>query len=66
MVFLDAEYTDSEETINAVDEIITRKASSKRVVICTSVLDNGVSFFDTEFAIHGLVSCLSVLFLLVA
>lgn len=50
VVFFDAEYTDSEETINAVDEIITRKASSKRVVICTSVLDNGVSFFDTELS----------------
>lgn len=48
VIFLDAEYENREETSKSVDEIATEKASSKHVVICTSVLDNGVSFFDNE------------------
>lgn len=48
VIFLDAEYENSEETSKSVDEIATNKATSKLVVICTSVLDNGVSFFDEE------------------
>ena len=44
--FIDADYEEYEETQKDVDEIVWKKASSKKVLICTAVLDNGISIWD--------------------
>lgn len=46
VVFIDAEYEKNPDASTSVDEIAKNKYINKKVVICTSVLDNGVSFND--------------------
>ena len=46
VIFLDAHYRKEESTREAAEEIIKERLSSKRVIISTAVMDNGVSFHD--------------------
>lgn len=46
VIFIDAEYEKDPEAAESVDEVVKKKYIGKKVVICTSVLDNGVSFHD--------------------
>lgn len=46
VIFLDARYEKEEDTRESVVEITKEKISSKKVLIATAVLDNGVSFHD--------------------
>lgn len=46
VIFLDAHYGKEEDTRESVEEIAKEKISSKKVVISTAVMDNGVSFHD--------------------
>lgn len=48
VVFLDAEYGMNEDARDSVTEISKRKYSSKKVVISTAVMDNGVSLHDAN------------------
>lgn len=46
VVFIDAQYEADPVAAASVDEVVKKKYMDKKVVICTSVLDNGVSFHD--------------------
>lgn len=48
VIFLDAHYRKEESTWEATEEIAKEKFSSRRVIISTAVMDNGVSFHDLE------------------
>lgn len=48
VVFLDANYDKEEESQKSVEQIVKEKISSKRVIISTAVMDNGVSLIDLE------------------
>lgn len=48
VVFIDAEYKKRDDSFEAVREIIEKKCFGKKVVIATSVLDNGVSIKDID------------------
>ena len=46
VIFLDAEYENDIDASEDVNEIVSQKCSSRNVLICTSVLDTGVSLVD--------------------
>lgn len=46
VLFLTAEYNKVQETYNAVDEIAQKKCQSAKVLICTAVMENGVTIKD--------------------
>lgn len=46
IIFIDAEYDKNEETKTTVHEISEKKLASKRILITTAVMDNGISFHD--------------------
>lgn len=48
MVFINADYESDENAKESVEELDERKLISKDIIMCTSVLDNGVSFKDVE------------------
>ncbi|RHR27110.1 hypothetical protein DWX43_14850 [Clostridium sp. AF19-22AC] len=48
VIFLDADYEYDENKHESVREIVEKKHSSKKVVISTAVMDNGVTFQDTD------------------
>lgn len=48
IIFLDTHYRKKESTKESAKEIVEKKFSSKKIVISTAVLDNGVSFHDLE------------------
>ena len=48
VVFIDAQYEDNEEAKESVQELTQKESISKKVVITTPVLDNGVSFHDDD------------------
>lgn len=48
VAYLDADYLFDEDATKIVDEIVNVKCVSKRILITTSVIDNGVTFKDSE------------------
>ena len=48
IIFLDADYENNKEAEKSVRELVENKKSSKKVVISTAVIDNGVTFQDNE------------------
>ena len=46
IIFLDADYENDKEAEKSVRELVENKKSSKKVVISTAVIDNGVTFQD--------------------
>lgn len=48
VVFLDANYEKDDESRESVNQIVKEKLSSKKVLISTAVMDNGVSLFDLD------------------
>lgn len=48
IIFLDADYENDKEAEKSVKELVENKKSSKKVVISTAVIDNGVTFKDDE------------------
>lgn len=48
IIFLDADYENDKEAEKSVKELVENKKSSKKVVISTAVIDNGVTFQDDE------------------
>lgn len=48
VIFLDADYEKVEETGKTVKEIVENKSSRKRVIISTAVMDNGITFQDSD------------------
>lgn len=48
VIFLDADYEKGEEAEKTVKEIVENKSSGKRVIISTAVMDNGITFQDSD------------------
>ena len=48
VIFLDAHYGKEMETRESVEEIAREKTSSKKVIISTAVMDNGISIHDRD------------------
>lgn len=48
IVFIDADYEKAEEADKTVKEIVENKSSRKRVIISTAVMDNGITFQDSD------------------
>lgn len=48
IIFLDADYEKVEEAEKTVNEIVENKSSRKRVIISTAVMDNGITFQDSD------------------
>ncbi|MGF7009836.1 hypothetical protein M2146_000347 [Lachnospiraceae bacterium PF1-22] len=48
IVFIDADYKKNEDALDSVKHITENKFADKRVIISTSVMDNGISFHDTR------------------
>lgn len=48
VIFLDTHYRKEESTREAAEEIAKEKLSSKKIIISTAVMDNGVSFHDLK------------------
>lgn len=48
VIFLDADYEKVEEAEKTVNEIVEKKSSRKRVIISTAVMDNGITFQDSD------------------
>lgn len=48
VIFLDADYEKAEEAEETVNEIVENKSSRKRVIISTAVMDNGITFQDSD------------------
>ncbi len=46
VIFLDAHYEKETETAESVEEIAREKISSKKIIISTAVMDNGISIHD--------------------
>ncbi len=46
VIFLDAKYDENDDSKESVNEIVNEEFSSRKVVISTAVMDNGVSFKD--------------------
>ena len=47
VVFIDASYETTDETAKEVEGLVENKCIKKKIVICTAVMDNGISFIDT-------------------
>lgn len=48
MIFIDANYKNDNEASEVVNEISEKSYASKKIVITTAVMDNGISFKDFE------------------
>lgn len=48
VVFIDAEYDTDNGTKSTVDEIVENQYTNKKIIIATSVMDNGISFHDKD------------------
>lgn len=48
MIFIDARYESDDESKESVEELKEKKVISKKIIITTSVMDNGISFEDKE------------------
>lgn len=48
VVFIDANYEEDERTAKDVKDLVVKKFIGKKVVITTSVMDNGISFLDNQ------------------
>ncbi len=48
VVFIDAEYQKDCEASKVIDELAIKDYISRRIVIATAVIDNGVSFHDKQ------------------
>lgn len=48
IIFIDADYEKAEEADKTVNEIVENKFSGKRVIISTAVMDNGITFQDSD------------------
>ncbi len=48
VIFIDARYENDDESQESVDELKEKKLISKKIIITTSVMDNGISFEDKE------------------
>ena len=47
-IFIDARYENDDESKESVEELKEKKVISKKIIITTSVMDNGISFEDKE------------------
>ena len=48
VIFIDARYENDDESKESVEELKEKKVISKKIIITTSVMDNGISFEDKE------------------
>ena len=48
IIFIDADYEESNEANEVVNEIVNYKKTKRRVVISTAVMDNGITFSDED------------------
>ena len=48
VIFIDARYENDDESKESVEELKEKKLISKKIIITTSVMDNGISFADKE------------------
>ena len=48
VIFIDARYENDDESKGSVEELKEKKLISKKIIITTSVMDNGISFEDKE------------------
>lgn len=48
VIFLDADYSKDDEAVQAVNELAERQIVSKKIIVTTPVMDNGISFHDKE------------------